>query len=126
MKVIYRIILCAVFLEWTGFLQAQNASGDDAPKNPGSAETPFERELAKFDKDKDGKLSKEERADYLAAQAKRREEHIKKWDKNGDGKLDEEEASEARASAKKALAEARRAEVEAKAKEKQAASPAKK
>lgn len=50
--------------------------------------------LEKFDKDGDGKLSKEE---HQAAREARRKRMLEKFDKDGDGKLSEEE----RAAAKK-------------------------
>jgi len=80
------------------------------------AQTPLQKELAKFDKNKDGKIDAEERAAYLAAEANKRQDYIKKWDKNGDGKLDEQERSAARAAAKQAFAEAKRSQAAAKAK----------
>jgi hypothetical protein len=90
-----------------------------------SSQTALQQELAKSDKDKNGKLDAEEQAAYLAAQEKTRSDDLKKWDKNGDGKLDEAERAQARALAKQSAANARRAEKDAKAKEKAAASPAK-
>ncbi len=56
--------------------------------------------LEKFDTDKDGKLSAEERK---AAMAARKAEMLEKFDKDGDGKLNEEE--------RKAAGEARKAEM---------------
>ena len=62
----------------------------------------FNREeiLKKYDADKDGKLSDDERAEARKAMeaefAKRREEMTKKYDKDGDGKLSEEERAELR------------------------------
>ncbi len=48
--------------------------------------------LAKFDTDKDGKLSKDERAKMMAAMKKHRQEMLKKrFDKDGDGKLNADE-----------------------------------
>jgi hypothetical protein len=49
--------------------------------------------LEKFDKDGDGKLSKEEREAMMEA---RKAEMLKKFDKDGDGELNEEERAEAR------------------------------
>jgi hypothetical protein len=84
------------------------ASAQSADKLP--IQTPLQKELAKFDKNKDGKIDAEERAAYLAAEANKRQDYIKKWDKNGDGKLDEQERSAARAAAKQAFAEAKRSQ----------------
>ena len=63
-------------------------------KAPRGGARPVAKEiLEKFDKDKDGKLSAEERKDASDA---RRAEMIKKFDKNTDGKLSEEERAEMR------------------------------
>ena len=86
-------------------------------------QTPLQKELAKFDKNKDGKLDVEEQAAYFAAQSQKRADYIKKYDKNGDGKLDEDERLAARAAEKQALAEARKAEKEAKAQAKASTGP---
>ena len=62
----------------------------------------FDREevIKKYDADKDGKLSDDEKAEARKAMqadfAKRREEMTKKYDKDGDGKLSEEERAELR------------------------------
>jgi hypothetical protein len=62
----------------------------------------FNREevIKKYDKDGDGKLSDDEKAearkDMEADMAKRREEMTKKYDKDGDGKLNDEERAELR------------------------------
>ena len=72
---------------------------DDKPKRPGppGGGLPLTPELiAKFDKDGDGKLSKEERQ---AARA----EHLAKYDKDGDGNLSDEEKAVAKADHEKAL-----------------------
>ena len=61
------------------------ASAQEKPKRGGDGPPPFPPEvIEKFDADKDGKLSKEERE---AARA----EHEKQFDKDGDGKLNDEE-----------------------------------
>lgn len=56
--------------------------------------------IKKFDKDGDGQLSEQERADareaFKAKMAERKAELIKKYDKDGDGKLSEEERKAAR------------------------------
>ena len=61
--------------------------------------------IEKFDKDGDGKLSKEERTtareSFKGKAGKRKAEFIKKFDKDGDGELSEEERTDARASMKK-------------------------
>ena len=65
--------------------------------------------LERFDTDKDGKLSDEERAKARAEMAKRRggegrpsrEELIKKFDKDGDGELSAEEREAAKAEMQK-------------------------
>lgn len=69
------------------------------PGGPGGRPVPAEV-LAKFDKDKDGKLNEEERK---AAMEARKAEMLAKFDKNKDGKLDEDE--------RKAAMEARKAEM---------------
>jgi hypothetical protein len=71
-------------------------------RGPGGAGAPggrggrmMEEMIKKFDKDGDGKLSDDERAEARKAMegdfAKRREEMTKKYDKDGDGKLSDEE-----------------------------------
>ena len=80
--------------------------------------TPFQREMRMVDNDRDGKLSVAERRAYLEAEVKRREDHLKKWDKDADGKLDDTERTDARAAARKALAESRRAAKEGQLSEK--------
>lgn len=54
--------------------------------------------MKKFDKDGDGKLSEEERAEARKSMEDRRKEMIAKFDKDGDGKLNEKERKEAMAS----------------------------
>ena len=54
--------------------------------------------MEKFDKDRDGKLSEDERAEARKAMEARRAEMIEKFDKDGDGKLNEEERKAAMAS----------------------------
>ena len=53
--------------------------------------------MKKFDKDGDGKLSDEEKAEARKAMEARRKEMIGKFDKDGDGKLNEEERKAAMA-----------------------------
>ena len=87
-----------------------------APPNSGRAQepTPLERELAKFDANKDGKLDEAEKQAFLAYRANWRTEYIKKWDKNGNGVLDPEEQAEARSAWRKAYKEKLAAEAAAK------------
>jgi Ca2+-binding EF-hand superfamily protein len=66
-------------------------------------------ELRHFDKNKDGKLSDEERQ-FMQEEVRKyneqvRAEAIKQWDKNGDGKLDDSELAAARAASEKARAD---------------------
>ena len=56
--------------------------------------------IKKFDKDGDGKLSREERRAIYKAEEKRKFEFIKKFDKDGDGKLSREEEKAADAAMK--------------------------
>ena len=53
--------------------------------------------MKKFDKDGDGKLSEDERAELRKAMDARRKEFMAKFDKDGDGKLNEEERKAAMA-----------------------------
>lgn len=53
--------------------------------------TPPKEILAKFDKDGDGKLSREERRSMFEEARKKREELFKKYDADGDGKLSDSE-----------------------------------
>jgi len=65
---------------------------------------PSKRELARFDKDKDGTLNEEEQAAYAAAAEKRAGQEaarLEKFDADGDGKLSKEE----RAAAKEAMSD---------------------
>lgn len=72
------------------------AGAQDKPKGEGRPVPP--EILEKFDKDKDGKLSKEERE---AARA----EHEKQFDKDGDGKLSDEERKAMREDGRKKFLE---------------------
>ena len=56
-----------------------------------------EEMIKKFDKDGDGKLSEDERAELRKAMEARRKEFMAKFDKDGDGKLNEEERKAAMA-----------------------------
>lgn len=73
------------------------AAAQEKPKRPDRPEHPVPAEvLEKFDADKDGKLSKEERQ---AARAAREKE----FDKDGDGKLSDEEKTAMREDGRKKL-----------------------
>jgi len=68
---------------------AQDTPAADAPKKADRPQREVPAEvLAKFDTDKDGKLSQEE---AKAAREARQAEVLKKYDKDGDGKLSDEE-----------------------------------
>ena len=56
-----------------------------------------EEMIKKFDKDGDGKLSDDEKAELRKAMEARRKEFIARFDKDGDGKLNEEERKAAMA-----------------------------
>lgn len=66
---------------------AEPPKGEGKKRPEGPRQVPKEI-LEKFDKDGDGKLSKEERQ---AAMEARKAEMLKKYDKDGDGKLSKEE-----------------------------------
>ena len=51
----------------------------------------FKEAFSLFDKDGDGELNEEERAEARKTMEARRKEALKKFDKDGDGKLNEEE-----------------------------------
>ena len=57
----------------------------------------FKEAFSLFDKDGDGKLSDDEKAEARKAMEARRKEMIGKFDKDGDGKLNEEERKAAMA-----------------------------
>ena len=90
------------------------AKPEKGGKKPGSGEgRPSRQEvMKKFDKDGDGKLNQEEKAELRKKMAERGAGRripplvLEKFDKDGDGKLSEDE----RATARKAM-EARRAEM---------------
>lgn len=64
---------------------------EDAILGAGGTSYPRRRFLAKFDKDGDGKLSREERRAMFDDARKKREALIKKYDADGDGKLNDAE-----------------------------------
>jgi len=80
-------------------------------------EKPLSKMKEKYDADKDGKLSEEEKAaarEGVKAKAKEtREENLAKYDANKDGKLDDDERAKMKAD-KQAEQDARKAEREAK------------
>jgi hypothetical protein len=100
-SVVVAIATCAI-------VSAAPPKGDEKGKGPRGGGRPIPKEmLEKFDKDKDGKISAEERKAAMeegkAAMEARRAEIMAKFDKDGDGKLNEEE--------RKAAGEARKAEM---------------
>lgn len=94
-------ILALAFVS-CGIANAEPGEGKGKKGTRGERPVPQEI-LEKYDTDKDGKLSPEERK---AAGAARKAEMLAKFDKDGDGKLDKEE--------RKAAGEARKAEMMAK------------
>ncbi len=104
-----------IFLSAIGLSIGLYAKPEKDGKKPGSFEGRPSREeiIKKFDKDGDGKLSDEEKAELRKKMAQRSGGGrklppflMKKFDKDGDGKLSDEEKAEAR----KAM-EARRKEM---------------
>ena len=104
------LLLISVLSLATGIIAKPEKGG----KKPGSGEGRPSREevMKKFDKDGDGKLNEEEKAELRKQMAERGAGRkvppfiMEKFDKDGDGKLSEDERAEAR----KAM-EARRAEM---------------
>lgn len=90
------LLLISVLSLATGIIAKPEKGG----KKPGSGEGRPSREevMKKFDKDGDGKLNEDERAEARKAMEARRAEMIEKFDKDGDGKLNEEERKAAMAS----------------------------
>ena len=88
-----------IFLSAIGLSIGLYAKPEKDGKKPGSFEGRPSREeiIKKFDKDGDGKLSDEEKAEARKAMEARRKEMIGKFDKDGDGKLNEEERKAAMA-----------------------------
>jgi Ca2+-binding EF-hand superfamily protein len=106
-----KLLLLITFLATaTGMIAEPEKKG----KKPGSSEGRPSREevMKKFDKDGDGKINEEEKAELRKKMAERGAGRkvppfiLEKFDKDGDGKLSEDERAEAR----KAM-EARRAEM---------------
>ena len=104
-----------IFLSAIGLSIGLYAKPEKVGKKPGSKEGRPSREeiIKKFDKDGDGKLNDEEKAELRKKMAERSGGGrklppflMKKFDKDGDGKLSDEEKAEAR----KAM-EARRKEM---------------
>ena len=75
------------------FLEEQRRVFDAGRRNfrRGRDFVPPKEILAKFDKDGDGKLSREERRAMFDEARKKREALIKKYDADGDGKLNDAE-----------------------------------
>jgi len=103
-----------IFLSAIGLTIGLYAKPEKGGKKTGSGEGRPSREevMKKFDKDGDGKLNEEEKAELRKQMAERGAGRkvppfiMEKFDKDGDGKLSEDERAEAR----KAM-EARRAEM---------------
>tara|TARA_B100001248_G_scaffold246298_1_gene216785 strand:- start:170 stop:619 length:450 start_codon:yes stop_codon:yes gene_type:complete len=103
-----------IFLSAIGLSIGLYAKPEKGGKKPGSGEGRPSREevMKKFDKDGDGKLNEEEKAELRKQMAERGAGRkippfiMQKFDKDGDGKLSQDERAEAR----KAM-EARRAEM---------------
>ena len=103
-----------IFLSAVGLTIGLYAKPEKGGKKTGSGEGRPSREevMKKFDKDGDGKLNEEEKAELRKKMAERGAGRkappfiMEKFDKDGDGKLSEDERAEAR----KAM-EARRAEM---------------
>jgi len=74
-------------------------AADGEKKGLEKRETPRDKVLEKYDKNKDGKLDPSEREEM---RKDREAEVVKKYDKNGDGKLDQSEREAARAERRKA------------------------
>ena len=89
-----------IFLSAVGLTIGLYAKPEKGGKKTGSGEGRPSREevMKKFDKDGDGKLSEDERAEARKAMEARRAEMIEKFDKDGDGKLNEDERKAAMAS----------------------------
>jgi len=75
-------------------------SAEDKPKRPEGKDANRAAVMEKFDTDKDGKLSEDERKAMQEARRAKvdefRKEMITKYDKDGDGELNEEERTTAR------------------------------
>ena len=94
-----------IFLSAIGLSIGLHAKPEKDGKKPGSKEGRPSREeiIKKFDKDGDGKLNDEEKAELRKKMAERSGGGrklppflMKKFDKDGDGKLSDEEKAEAR------------------------------
>ena len=94
-----------IFLSAIGLMVGTYAKPEKAGKRPSPGEGRPSREeiIKKFDKDGDGKLSDEEKAELRKKMAERSGGGrklppflMKKFDKDGDGKLSDEEKAEAR------------------------------
>jgi hypothetical protein len=97
------IIVIAAAIGLAGAAHAEKP-GEDRPHRPIPPEI-----IAKFDKDGDGKLNKEEREAAKAAREEmmeaRKKEMLAKFDKDGDGKLSDEEEEAMREARRKMMLE---------------------
>lgn len=88
-------LACAVALVSVSVASAQEDAKKERRGPGGRGGFNREEVLKKFDKDNDGKLSDDEKAEARKSMeeqfAKRREEMTKKFDKDGDGKLSDDE-----------------------------------
>ena len=92
-----------------GLFVTANAQTGKPPEDAKEKKTPAKM-VEKFDKDGDGKLNDEERAEAKASEGKmkvgkKRAEMIAKFDKDGDGELNKEEEAALRADKKQKLIE---------------------
>ncbi len=71
-------------------------SAEDKPQRPTRPDGPPPAMMEKFDTDKDGKLSEDERKAMKEKMEEHRKEMLTKFDKDGDGKLNDEEREKAR------------------------------
>lgn len=100
--------LGAVFVMPASMTMAQEEGEKkaDKPKRTASDRSQrWNRDWRKFDKDGDGKLSDEEKAEMQKARDLRRKEMIKKYDVDGDGELSAEEQAAQREDRRKAALE---------------------
>ena len=95
-KTILTVVAATIACSMTAFAEGEDKKKGKRP-GPGP-EARKEAMLKRFDKDKDGKLSEEEKAEAKKAMQARMKKHkeirtavLAKFDKNGNGKLDEDE-----------------------------------
>lgn len=102
MKTTTIITLLALAGSGLALAQDENTERPERPERPSPeerremAQKRREAMLEKYDTDKDGKLSEEERAVLNEDRKKRRAELLEKYDADGNGKLDREEIKAAR------------------------------